>query len=1367
MQKLPKKYRKESIIMLLCFIIASATLVNIASAQAITVYVDPPEQTVRVCSDFYVFVKIMDVVTPSIHDYDFFLYYDPSKMTPLNAFDGGFLHSPVSFHWEVLQGPPASVHCWANTGDGGATGSGTLASIEFHCDASGDSTLGLDVMLSDAAGYYFRPDKVVGGVVHQTSMYYKDSYIDYAPSGVPDFDQRQDSWGKTDSSSGLWKWTWCGPTAVANSLWWMDSRFEPGRTPPPTISDGFPLLTAYGMWDDHDPQNVQPFVTDLGWYMDVDGNRTGYPWNGTDVHQMEKGIAMYLRNRGLETEFVIKKMKKPDFLYVEREIERCEDVILLLGIWQSYDGIIWWRVGGHFVTCAGVDSPNTKIAFSDPDANNAEAGGLGRVLPPGVPHPHPPRPIVPPQEDTVHNNASFVSHDTYSVTLTSPSPGGNFAVEFYEPITNTEFIQNIQGQNCPSEFKSQERPYDPTAKYIAAEVEYSIIISPADWYFKPPQEDYAPSGVPDFDQKQWLTDINWTNPYPPIGTWSHCGPVAVANSLWWLDSQFEPNPIPPPEINDGFPLVESYGPGVIDDHDPQNVPYLVEHLAWYMDTNGMRTKIPHCGTEVHDMEYGIDWYLREKGLYWKFYEHTQKAPDFFWIEDQVKKCEDVILLLGFWQESPTRPGYWWRVGGHFVTCAGVDSTNMMLALSDPYIDNAEWGFPGRVIPRLHKHTGPPETLHNNATYVSHDFYLVGRSPSPGGPFGIYQYPAEDIIDNFGSCQNTPEEFIELDGDYVPGLPMYTEIEYAVIISCKTGIVAAGCEDTNVYVWDFYGNLQWQFATGPPVLSVALDNEGKYLASGSRHLPDGPGVLLFFDALRVTNGSINPPLWAWQLPISESYDGGWAGTESKSVDVKYNYYNQCDVVAAATDYGLYLFDQSGNLIWYYTDEWPETIVRISQDGNYIVCADYHSMMLHYFSHLTDGVPGWGPRDGVPVWSFGAGMDEFAVYWTAISGIGDYVAVSGWTEAYPPSQPENTAAVLLLNRTGGVVWGYRLPKGGFVRVDMPCHGRSVVSVNDNPNDRHLGCDLLYFSDGGDDWDSGDGTPVWAWWRDYPSPQNPLDDFYTVAISENGDYIATGGAPPYAFLLDKTGVLLQSMVATAGNATQSVDLTFTGEYGAYGDFYGVVWFFDKDIGVLWSRNTDWNAPIHSIAVSKIYPCMFPYPDHDIAVVNVTTSKDGCIPMPTVSKGQPVAINVTVLNKGDFSENFTVTVYANSSLIGSQNVFSLAAGDQVILPFVWNTTGLAYGNYTITAFASIVPYEINVYDNSYDTDGYILVTIPGDVNGDFKCEGKDIAQISRAFNTWPGKPLWNPNADINGDNKVEGKDIAIASKYFGTHYP
>jgi hypothetical protein len=902
--------------------------------------------------------------------------------------------------------------------------------------------------------------------------------------------------------------------------------------------------------------------------------------------------------------------------------------------------------------------------------------------------------------------------------------------------------------------------------YITIDQVVNGYVTQTTLYFKPSYTDYAPSGVPDFDQKQLPF---WTNPYNPVGTWSYCGPVAVANSLWWLDSEYEPNPVPPPTINDGFPLVTAYGHW--DDHDPQNVQPLVNDLAFLMDTNGLRFGHQHCGTEVHEMASGLNEYIQGHDLGWKFYVHLQKSPDFFWIEDEIKKCQDAVLLLGFWQFNPYTQ-QWVRVGGHYVTCAGVDSTNMMLAVSDPYIDGAEIGLcPGSVLPPPpHPHTGPPETLHNDASYVSHDFYQAGTSPSPGGHFGLNSYPAEYVIDNFASCQNTPDEFISQDGPYMPGQQIFTEIEYAVVTSCKTGLVAAGSEDTNIYVWDFTGTLQWQFALGNPVVSVAMDNNGRYIAAGTR-IPSGPpftGSLWLFDTS--LGGPPGNVLWVKTLNVSLSYDGGWAGTESKSVDVKYNNYNGGVVVAAATDQGLYLYDQSGNLIWHYYDGSPETIMKISQDGNYIVCVDYNTGILQYFSSMSDGVPGWGPKDGVPVWSFGGGA--FYCFWTAISGAGDYVAVSVYQN--PVYMNPMTAGVILLNNAGSIVWFYVLPKGGYVRVDTSCSGRSVVSVNDDPINV-FGCDLNYWSDMADGvpgWSGADVNPLWTYWpgKEFGNPQTPTDDFYTVSISENGEYVATGGAPANTYLMKNVGIIQQKM-GLMPNRVQSVDLTFEGKYGASVDWSGAIWFFNKDIGFLWSAMPT-GAPFHCVAVSKLYPCMFPYPNHDVSTTDISPRKT------VIGQGYNSTVSVTVTNEGDFTETFDVTVYANATIIGTQTVSNLATGTSITLNFIWDTTGLAKGNYTLWVSASIVTDEIEIYDNTL-VNGLVRITIPGDVTGDFKVKLEDITTILDAFGS-TRKPDWwyrhttpclycphSPNCDVDWDGKVALSDITAALDNFGKTYP
>jgi hypothetical protein len=506
------------------------------------------------------------------------------------------------------------------------------------------------------------------------------------------------------------------------------------------------------------------------------------------------------------------------------------------------------------------------------------------------------------------------------------------------------------------------------------------------------------------------------------------------------------------------------------------------------------------------------------------------------------------------------------------------------------------------------------------------------------------------------------------------------------------------------------------------------------------------------------------LWSVRLPVSTSYCVGSGGVESKSVDVKNCAFSGFLVVAAAGDNGLSLFDQGGGLIWNFWDGSPETVVRISQDGGFIVCGGCGSGIVHYFSHLRDGVAGWGPNDGLPLWSFGgAGVGLYA-FWTAVSGLGDYVAVSAYPT--PVTVNQSRARVLLLNRTGSVVWSYELPRSGFVKVDMPCNGRSVMSVNDDGSETQ-GCVLNYWADSADSalgWSAGDSDPVWTYWpgKEVDDPPDPLDDFHTVAVSDNGGYVAIGGVPVNAYVLTGNGVLQQKMGVMLG-AVQSVDLTFDGRFGASGDDSGSVWFFNNAAGLEWSRLT--GGRVNSVVVSKVYPSLLPFPDHDVAVDNVTTCKDGCVPKSTVSQNYTAHVWVEVENQGDFSAAFMVRAYANNSLVTSMTV-NLNSGERVTIAFVWNTTGFAIGNYTITASAEVVQDEVDVANNAWVRSGFVKVCGVGDVNGDDRCDFRDLGAVSSAYCATPGTPNWNTNADINDDHVVNMRDLGIVSNNYGKQY-
>jgi len=162
-----------------------------------------------------------------------------------------------------------------------------------------------------------------------------------------------------------------------------------------------------------------------------------------------------------------------------------------------------------------------------------------------------------------------------------------------------------------------------------------------------------------------------------------------------------------------------------------------------------------------------------------------------------------------------------------------------------------------------------------------------------------------------------------------------------------------------------------------------------------------------------------------------------------------------------------------------------------------------------------------------------------------------------------------------------------------------------------------------------------------------------------------------------------------------------------------------------------------------------------HDVATTNVTPSKT------IVGQGLTAKIDVGVLNEGDFTETFNVTVYANTTSIATQTI-ALTSGNSTTLTFTWNTTGFAKGNCTISAYAWPVQGETDTADNTL-VDGWAYLSIPGDLNVDVRVNILDAIILAGAFGSFPGHPRWNPNADINGDNKVNILDAIILAGHFG----
>jgi hypothetical protein len=296
------------------------------------------------------------------------------------------------------------------------------------------------------------------------------------------------------------------------------------------------------------------------------------------------------------------------------------------------------------------------------------------------------------------------------------------------------------------------------------------------------------------------------------------------------------------------------------------------------------------------------------------------------------------------------------------------------------------------------------------------------------------------------------------------------------------------------------------------------------------------------------------------------------------------------------------------------------------------------------------------------------------------------------------------------------------------------------------------------------------------------NPLPGNYTCtegqsvpvqAIPDTGygfdhwelDETNVGSANPYSVLMTDNHTLYAVFVqinytltitATAGGTTSPAPEIYIYPAGsiisvtALPDINYVLDYWELD-----GLNAGPTNPLSlTIEANHTLKAVFRLSVSDIAVTKIILSKT------IVGQSYSINIEVAIANQGDYPETFNVTLH-----VGHWNetrTIYLPNEISTILTFLWNTTGFAKGNYTVSAYAWPVPGETDITDNSL-TDGTVYVGIPGDVNGDKKVDLKDVYAVAKAYGSFPGHPKWNPVCDINNDNKVDLKDYYIVCKNYG----
>jgi hypothetical protein len=184
-----------------------------------------------------------------------------------------------------------------------------------------------------------------------------------------------------------------------------------------------------------------------------------------------------------------------------------------------------------------------------------------------------------------------------------------------------------------------------------------------------------------------------------------------------------------------------------------------------------------------------------------------------------------------------------------------------------------------------------------------------------------------------------------------------------------------------------------------------------------------------------------------------------------------------------------------------------------------------------------------------------------------------------------------------------------------------------------------------------------------------------------------------------------------------------------------------------------------------------MFQFQIHDVAVIGLRRSKT------IVGKGYSCKQNVTVTNQGYNTETFTLNLWAAGAwptlyVVQTAQIANLLPGETRTVTMIWNTGTTDYENYTMGATANPLEGETDTQNNVYN-DHWILVTIPGDIDGNHVVNILDVVKLTTRYMK-PVPCIWPPiapqedvNCDINGDGVINILDIVICTSHYGQRWP
>jgi hypothetical protein len=264
----------------------------------------------------------------------------------------------------------------------------------------------------------------------------------------------------------------------------------------------------------------------------------------------------------------------------------------------------------------------------------------------------------------------------------------------------------------------------------------------------------------------------------------------------------------------------------------------------------------------------------------------------------------------------------------------------------------------------------------------------------------------------------------------------------------------------------------------------------------------------------------------------------------------------------------------------------------------------------------------------------------------------------------------------------------------------------------------------------------------------------DDYLDTIHVRVDADTTGASSSVSLLgqlINSNGSIVDTDSASwtiLGSDEEWADLYLSIPQGGAEDWYDVELFLYDGYGILEDHH-------YSVNNTRLPQVM----QHDITVMELSVNRD------IVGQGYSTQINVTICNTGHYMEEVNVTTSANGTLLDTRQL-NLTSGEETSITIAWVTISESLGNYTISSIVEPVEGEVYIDDNAL-VAGPVLITIPGDVDGDYDVDIFDIVTMAGDYGSNEGDPEFDPISDINGNGAIDIFDIVIAAGNYGESFP